>query len=45
MSLLNGQSTYTREGKWIGAKVGLFSTHIAKFNDAGNADIDWFRVE
>ena len=34
-----------REGKWIGAKVGLFYTHNGKFNDHGTADIDWFRVE
>ncbi len=34
-----------REGKWIGAKVGLFFTHNGKFNDFGTADIDWFRVE
>lgn len=34
-----------REGRWIGAKVGLFFNRPAKFNDAGTADIDWFRVE
>jgi beta-xylosidase len=34
-----------REGKWIGAKVGLFFIRNGKFNDAGSADIDWFRVE
>jgi beta-xylosidase len=34
-----------REGKWIGAKVGFFYTRPGKFNDAGAADIDWFRVE
>ena len=34
-----------REGKWIGAKVGLFFNRPAKFNDAGTADVDWFRVE
>ena len=34
-----------REGRWIGAKVGLFYTRPAKFNDAGSADIDWFRFE
>jgi beta-xylosidase len=34
-----------REGKWIGAKVGLFCTRPTKFNDSGNADVDWFRVE
>ncbi len=34
-----------REGKWIGAKIGLFFNRPAKFNDAGTADIDWFRFE
>jgi beta-xylosidase len=34
-----------REGKWIGAKVGLFFTHNGKFNDFGTVDVDWFRVE
>lgn len=34
-----------REGKWIGAKVGLFFTRPAKSNDAGTADVDWFRIE
>lgn len=34
-----------REGRWIGAKVGLFYNRPAKFNDAGTADIDWFRFE
>jgi beta-xylosidase len=34
-----------REGKWIGAKVGLFFTRPSKFNDVGTADVDWFRFE
>lgn len=49
----NGDGTYknpilhaeAREGRWIGAKVGLFFTRPGKFNDAGTADIDWFRFE
>jgi beta-xylosidase len=40
-----GAEFQAREGKWIGAKVGLFCTRPSKFNDAGNADIDWFRIE
>ena len=40
-----GTEFTAREGKWIGAKVGLFCSRSAKFNDAGNADIDWFRIE
>ncbi|MDQ4120822.1 MAG: glycoside hydrolase 43 family protein [Acidobacteriota bacterium] len=34
-----------REGKWIGAKMGLFFIRNGKFNDAGSAEIDWFRIE
>lgn len=40
-----GPEFTAREGKWIGAKVGLFCTRPAKTNDAGSADVDWFRVE
>jgi beta-xylosidase len=28
-----------------GAKIGLFFTRPGKFNDAGTADVDWFRFE
>jgi beta-xylosidase len=34
-----------REGKWIGAKIGFFFTRNGVFNDAGSADVDWFRIE
>ena len=34
-----------REGRWIGAKVGFVFTRPGKFNDAGTADVDWFRIE
>jgi beta-xylosidase len=34
-----------REGRWIGAKVGFLFLRPGKFNDAGSADIDWFRFE
>jgi beta-xylosidase len=40
-----GQAFKAREGKWIGAKVGLVFTRPGVFNDAGTADIDWFRFE
>jgi beta-xylosidase len=33
-----------REGKWIGAKMGLFSSRVGRTNDAGHADVDWWRV-
>ncbi len=40
-----GQSFKAREGKWIGSKVGFVFTRPGVFNDAGTADIDWFRFE
>jgi beta-xylosidase len=40
-----GRPFKAREGRWIGAKVGFFFSRPAKFNDAGSADIDWFRFE
>lgn len=39
-----GEPFTARQGKWIGAKVGLFST--APFGkDRGWVDADWFRIE
>jgi len=40
-----GTEFQAREGRWIGAKMGLFCTRTAKFNDVGSADVDWFRIE
>ena len=40
-----GNSFKAREGKWIGAKIGLYALREGIINDAGSADIDWFRVE
>jgi beta-xylosidase len=34
-----------REGKWIGAKTGLFCSRPVRNNDGGRIDIDWFRIE
>lgn len=34
-----------REDRAAGTKIGLFFTRPGKFNDAGTADVDWFRVE
>ena len=31
-------------GRWIGAKMGLCCSRSVKTNDAGWADVDWFRV-
>lgn len=33
------------EGKWIGAKVGIFCQRPQPLNDSGYADVDWFRIE
>lgn len=33
------------EGRWIGAKVGIFCQRPKPLNDSGYADFDWFRIE
>ncbi|MDR3219989.1 MAG: glycoside hydrolase 43 family protein [Dysgonamonadaceae bacterium] len=33
-----------REGKWIGAKIGLFCSRPVKNNDGGRVDADWFAI-
>ena len=40
-----GSPFRAREGKWIGAKLGFVFTRPGTFNDAGSANIDWFRFE
>lgn len=40
-----GETFTAKEGKWIGAKVGLFSLRTQRQNNGGYADVDWFRVE
>ncbi|MDR0729548.1 MAG: glycoside hydrolase 43 family protein [Prevotellaceae bacterium] len=40
-----GRTFNAREGKWIGAKVGLFCTRPQPLNDGGWLDADWFRIE
>lgn len=34
-----------REGKWIGATVGIFSLHGLDCKDRGWIDVDWFRIK
>ena len=34
-----------KPGRWVGAKMGLYMVGSIPTNDAGYADIDWFRVE
>ena len=38
-----GKSFTAREGQWIGAKLGFYALSNGIVNDAGSADIDWFR--
>ncbi len=39
-----GEVFVAREGVWVGAKVGLFSSAPARAAAAGYADVDWFHV-
>ena len=39
-------STFTlKPGRWVGTKIGMFCSRKNITNDAGFADIDWFRIE
>ncbi|MEZ4829894.1 MAG: glycoside hydrolase 43 family protein [Bacteroidia bacterium] len=40
-----GAPFQAKEGKWIGAKVGIFCLRPKHENDGGYADYDWFRIE
>jgi beta-xylosidase len=40
-----GKPFTAKEGKWIGAKVGLFCSRPLSNNDGGRVEIDWFRIE
>ncbi|MFT3845984.1 MAG: glycoside hydrolase 43 family protein [Lacibacter sp.] len=40
-----GEPFKIKPGRWVGAKVGYFFSRINKTNDAGFADVDWFRIE
>ena len=40
-----GKAFSAREGKWIGAKVGIFCSRQERMNDGGFADVDWFRID
>lgn len=39
-----GSEFIAREGKWIGAKVGIFCERPQLLNDSGYADFEWFRI-
>jgi hypothetical protein len=38
-----GEPFTARAGMWIGAKIGFFALRDGFTNDAGYADLDWFR--
>ena len=40
-----GEVFDAKPGRWTGAKIGIFCRRRSSTNDAGFADIDWFRVE
>jgi len=40
-----GKEFKAKEGRWIGAKVGLYVTRPKWSNDGGYMDVDWFRVD
>ena len=40
-----GQTFTAREGRWIGAKVGLFALADSAGQESGYADFDWFRFD
>jgi beta-xylosidase len=40
-----GQDYNAKQGRWVGAKLGLYCVRREKTNDAGYADVDWFRIE
>jgi len=39
-----GTDFTAKEGKWIGAKLGLLALRNGTINDAGSVRIDWFRI-
>ncbi len=39
-----GESFQARQGRWIGAKVGIFAVRTGIIRESGYADFDWFRV-
>ena len=39
-----GEPFTSRQGMWIGAKIGFFALRDGFTNDAGNIDLYWFRI-
>jgi beta-xylosidase len=40
-----GDTFQAVEGRWIGAKIGVFATGVMEAGEAGYGDFDWFRFE
>ena len=40
-----GDEFISKEGKWIGAKIGFFCSRPSSTNDGGRIEIDWFKVD
>jgi beta-xylosidase len=40
-----GERFTARQGRWIGAKIGIFALGTAAQHENGYADFDWFRFE
>ncbi|MBP9104402.1 MAG: glycoside hydrolase 43 family protein [Chitinophagaceae bacterium] len=40
-----GKEFTAKPGRWVGAKLGMFCLRNNITNDAGFADVDWFRIE
>lgn len=40
-----GEPFAAKQGGWIGAKMGIFSSNSAEKGNLGYADFDWFRVD
>ena len=40
-----GTDFLAKPGRWVGARLGLFCSRANTTNDAGYADLDWFRIE
>jgi hypothetical protein len=39
-----GEPFNARQGRWMGAKVGLFAVRVGKTREYGYAVFDWFRI-
>lgn len=40
-----GEPFRAQQGRWIGARIGLFAVRSGRTREYGYADFDWFRFE